>query len=366
MIRLNDLKREYGFFEAPLQDAARSVVASGYYLSGPATQSFCAEFGRYLDMPHVIPVANGTDALELALRALEIGAGDEVIMAANAGGYGTTAASLVGAVPVYADILLPDMTLDPASVVQMLSTKTRAVIVTHLYGNHADVAGIRVALDAAARRDVLLLEDCAQAHGARRAGRLAGTQGAVACFSFYPTKNLGALGDAGAVVTGDEAIAARLRALHQYGWTERYKNTLAHGRNSRMDELQAAFLGVKLKRLDELNGMRRRVLDRYRAALPSSYMLCARQGEETVAHLAVISCPDRTAAAAHLERQGVETGVHYPTLDCDQPGWSAMQKKVSALEVSRRSVGRILTLPCYPHLTDAECAAVCTALAGLR
>jgi dTDP-4-amino-4,6-dideoxygalactose transaminase len=247
----------------------------------------------------------------------------------------------------------------------MLGAKTRAVIVTHLYGNHADVDGIRAALDAAGRRDVLLVEDCAQAHGARRGGRLAGSQGIVACFSFYPTKNLGALGDAGAVVTGDEAIAAKLRALHQYGWTERYKNTLAYGRNSRVDELQAAFLGVKLPRLDELNGMRRRVLDRYRAALPPSYMLCARQGEETVAHLAVIACPDRGAAAAHLERRGVETGVHYPILDCDQPGWSAMHRKVSALEVSRRSVARILTVPCYPHLSDAECGAVCDALAGL-
>lgn len=365
MIRLNDLKREYSFFEAPLQEAARAVVASGYYLSGPATKSFCADFSRYLGVPHVIPVANGTDALELALRALGIGAGDEVIMAANAGGYGTTAASLVGAVPAYADVVAPDMTLDPASVAAMLSTRTRAVIVTHLYGNHADVAGIRAALDAAGRRDVPLVEDCAQSHGARRGGRLAGTQGVVACFSFYPTKNLGALGDAGAVVTADETLAAKLRALHQYGWTERYRNTLAHGRNSRMDELQAAFLSVKLRRLDELNAMRRRVLKRYRAALPSSYKVCARQGEETVAHLAVISCPDRAAAAAHLERQGVETGVHYPTLDCDQPGWSTMQKKASALEVSRRAVAQILTLPCYPHLTDAECESVCSALAGL-
>ena len=365
MIRLNDLKREYGFFEAPLQEAARSVVASGYYLSGHATKAFCAEFARYLGISHVIPVANGTDALELALRALGLGSGDEVIMAANAGGYGTTAAHLIGAIPVYADVLVPDMTLDPASVAEMLSPRTKAVVVTHLYGNHADVAGIRTALDGAGRRDVPLLEDCAQSHGARRAGRLAGTQGAVACFSFYPTKNLGALGDAGAVATADEALAARLRALHQYGWTERYKNTVPYGRNSRMDELQAAFLSVKLPRLDELNARRRRVLDLYRRALPASYRLCARERDETVAHLAVILCPDRAAAADHLARRDVETGVHYPTLDCDQPGWSDMQHRKSALSESRRAVGQILTVPCYPHLSGEECDAVCAALAAL-
>ena len=365
MIKLNDLRREYAFFEAPLQEAARGLVASGYYLSGPATQSFCEDFARYLGIKHVIPVANGTDALELALRALGIGAGDEVIMAANAGGYGTTAAQLIGAMPVYADVLVPDLTLDPASAAQRLSARTRVVIVTHLYGNHADVAGLRAALDAAGRRDVLLLEDCAQAHGARRAGRLAGTQGAVSCFSFYPTKNLGALGDAGAVVTDDDALAAKLRALHQYGWTERYQNSLPYGRNSRMDELQAAFLSVKLPRLDELNALRRRVLDRYRAVLPPTYRLCARTGDETVAHLAVILCPDRDAAAAHLKRHGVETGVHYPILDCDQPAWSAMQHQTSALGAARRSVQQILTVPCYPHLTDAECGSVCDALAGL-
>lgn len=365
MIRLNDLQRESAFFEAALQEAARSVVRSGYYLSGTATKAFCAHFACYLGVKHVIPVANGTDALELALRALGVKAGEEVIMAANAGGYGTTAACLVGAIPAYADVLAPDLTLDPASVAGLVGARTRAVIVTHLYGSHADVAGIRAALDAAGRRDVLLVEDCAQAHGARRAGRIAGSQGAIACFSFYPTKNLGALGDAGAVVTDDDALAAKLRALHQYGWTERYRNSLPYGRNSRMDELQAAFLGVKLARLDELNTMRRRILDRYRKVLPRSYTLCAREAEETVAHLAVILCPDRTVAAAHLERQGVETGVHYPILDCDQPGWSDMQKKMSSLEVSRRSVAQILTVPCYPHLTDTECDAVCAALADL-
>jgi dTDP-4-amino-4,6-dideoxygalactose transaminase len=365
VIRLNDLRREYAIFEHPLQEAARAVVASGHYLSGAATKTFCEQFGAYLGMPHVIPVANGTDALELALRAGDVGEGSEVILAANAGGYGSIAARLIGATPVYADVCMPSLTLDPASVEEMLSPHTRAIIVTHLYGNHADMASIQALLAGRGRADVALIEDCAQAHGARMGNRLAGTWGSLASFSFYPTKNLGALGDAGAVVTADAALAARLHLLHQYGWESRYRTVMPGGRNSRMDEIQAAFLSIKLARLDELNARRRSVLERYRRSIPAAYRLCAREGEETVAHLAVILCPDRAAAAAHLERHGVETGIHYPILDCDQPGWRDMQSRAAALTETRRAVAGILTVPCYSHLTDVECATVCDALASL-
>lgn len=365
MIKLNDLKREADFFGESLLDAATSIVSSGFYLNGPATTAFCAGFSRYLQVKHVIPVANGTDALELSFRAAGVGAGSEVIMAANAGGYATTAAYLVGATPVYADILLPSMTLDPASAAEMLSPHTRAIVVTHLYGNHADVAGIKAVLKAQGRTDVTVIEDCAQAHGARSKEGFAGTHAEIACFSFYPTKNLGALGDAGAVVTGDDAIAARLRKLHQYGWETRYRTVLPYGRNSRMDEIQAAVLSVKLKSLDELNSRRRRVLERYRQALPPAYRLCALNGEETVAHLAVMLCPDRASAEKHLAKQGVETSVHYPILDCDQPGWHDMPKRAGGLPQSRRAVEGILSLPCYPHLTDQECDVVCDALRSL-
>lgn len=365
MIRLNDLQREYAFFGQPLLEAARSVVASGHYLSGAHTRGFCEQFAAYLGLDDVIPVANGTDALELALRAVDAVAGAEVIMAANAGGYATTAAYQTGAVPVYADVVQPSLTLDPAAVAGMLSDRTRAVVVTHLYGNHADVKGIKLALSSRGRADVRIIEDCAQAHGARRDGGLAGTHADLACFSFYPTKNMGALGDAGAVVTRDSATAERLRRLHQYGWEGRYQTVVPYGRNSRMDELQAAFLSVKLGRLDELNSRRRRVLERYRRALPSAYTLCALEGEQTVAHLAVVLCPDRSAAEAHLKAGGVETSIHYPILDCDQPGWRDMQRRNDGLTISRRAVQGILTVPCYPHLTEAECDAVCAALAGL-
>lgn len=365
MIKLNDLKRESDFFGKSLLDAAGSIVSSGYYLSGPATKAFGEEFARYLGIKHVVPVANGTDALEMALRAAGVGAGSEVIMAANAGGYGTTAAYLVGATPVYADIGLPAMTLDPASVAGMLGERTRAIIVTHLYGNHADVAGVQAVLKARGRSDVAVIEDCAQAHGARQGGKYAGTHGDIATFSFYPTKNLGALGDAGAVVTDDEQTAVRLRKLHQYGWETRYRTTIPYGRNSRIDEIQAACLSVKLRSLDELNARRRQVLERYRQTLQSAYTLCALKGEETVAHLAVLLCPDRATAEKHLATHGVETSVHYPILDCDQPGWGDMPKRVAGLERSRHAVEHILSVPCYPHLSEQECAAVCAALRSL-
>jgi dTDP-4-amino-4,6-dideoxygalactose transaminase len=365
MIRLNDLKREFAFFEEALLDAARETVTSGHYLSGPATAGFCEKFAAYLRIKHVIPVANGTDALELALRAVGIGEASEVILAANAGGYGTTAVYQVGAMPVYADILLPGMTLDPGSVAGLLSERTRAIIVTHLYGNHADVAGIQALLKSTDREDVVLIEDCAQAHGARSAGRLAGTHADIACFSFYPTKNLGALGDAGAVVTADDTLATKLRSLHQYGWQTRYHTALPQGRNSRMDELQAAFLSVKLPSLDELNSRRRRVLERYRKVTPAGYNLCALAGEQTVAHLAVLLCPDRALAEKHFKELGVETAVHYPILDCDQPGWRSLPKRASRLSESRHAMQSILTVPCYPHLTDEECETVCAAIGSL-
>lgn len=365
MIKLNDLKREFAFFEQPLLEAASAIVSSGYYLSGPATKAFSEGFGRYLQVKHVIPVANGTDALELALHAAGVDSTSEVIMAANAGGYATTATYQVDATPVYADISLPSMTLDPDSVAGMLGERTRAIIVTHLYGNHADVAGIQALLASRGRKDVVVVEDCAQAHGARSQGKLAGTHADIACFSFYPTKNLGALGDAGAVVTDDAAVAARLRQLHQYGWESRYRTVVPHGRNSRMDEIQAACLSAKLGSLDELNSRRRRVLERYRQALPAGYSLCALTGEATVAHLAVLLCPDRARAEKHLAGCDVETSVHYPILDCDQRGWHDMPRRAADLARSRHAVGHILSVPCYPHLTEQECSAVCDALRSL-
>jgi len=365
LIQINEPLREYEELSASIEAAVLTTLRSGRWLFSEATKIFARNFSAYLGVSHIVPVANGTDALELALRAVGVGLGDEVITAANAGGYTSTACRIIGAVPVYADITLPEMTLDPEDAVALLSSKVKAVVVTHLYGNLADVDRLRCLLNAAGREDVTILEDCAQAHGARRDGRLAGSFGDIAAFSFYPSKNLGALGDAGAVATCRDDLAGKVRLLHQYGWETRYRSIEPYSRNSRIDEIQAAILIVKLQHLDAMNSARRAILSRYRAALPAGYVLCADEGEGSVGHLAVILCPDRAVAAVHLHQRGIQTDVHYPTLDCDQPAWRNLPMRSSGLANSRAAVGRILTLPCFPYLSETEMIAVCEALRTL-
>ena len=269
MIALNDLARHHAPLRSELDAAMARVQDRGWYILGPEVEAFEREFAAYCGTGECVAVGNGTDALELSLRALAIGPGDEVVTAANAGMYATTAIRAAGAVPAYVEIDESTLLMDPAALAAGLGARTRAVIVTHLYGRLADVdALVRIARE----RGVALIEDCAQAHGARAGGGMAGTHGALGCFSFYPTKNLGALGDAGAVVTGDRELAAKLRALRTYGWGAKYHCTMEGGMNSRMDELQAAVLRVKLPRLDGWNRRRRDIAARYaaRSGTPAS------------------------------------------------------------------------------------------------
>lgn len=365
LIQINEPAREYAALASSIEAAVLASLRSGRWLFGEATEGFARDFARYLGVTHVLPVANGTDALELALRAVGVGAGDEVVTAANAGGYTSIACRVIGATPVYADILMPTMTLDPNDVVARLSDHVKAVVVTHLYGNLGEVDRVRVLLDAAGRVDIAIVEDCAQAHGARMGERLAGSLGDIATFSFYPSKNLGALGDGGAVATARDDLAHRIRLLRQYGWEPRYHNVAAYGRNSRIDEVQAAVLRIKLQHLDAMNRARRAILQAYRDALPEGYRLCVAEGEATVGHLAVLLCPNREIAQVHLNRMGVQTDIHYPTLDPDQPAWHDLPMRSGTLSTSRIAVERILTLPCFPHLTEAEIARVCEALHSL-
>lgn len=365
MISINEPAREYEALSSEIETAVLEALRSGRWLFGKATEAFVQRFSVSVGVEHVIPVANGTDALEIGLRAVGVGFGDEVVTVANAGGYTSIACRIIGAVPVYADIGLPGMTIDPGEVSALLSPKVKAVVVTHLYGNLGDVDGVRRVLAAAGRADVAIVEDCAQAHGVGDPGRRGGSLGDLATFSFYPSKNLGALGDAGAVVTGRDDLARQVRLLAQYGWESRYRSVVPYGRNSRMDEVQAAILTIKLGHLDAITASRRAVLSRYRAILPPGYRLCALEGAASVGHLAVILCPDRSAAADHLKRHGVQTDIHYPTLDCDQPAWRDLPMRVGDLAKSRDAVERILTLPCHPHLSESELALVCDALASL-
>jgi dTDP-4-amino-4,6-dideoxygalactose transaminase len=338
------------------------VVRSGWYLRGPETLAFERELAAFVGGGGCVGVANGTDALELALRGVGVAEG-EVITAANAGGYATTAILRVGARPWYADVDADTLCLAPAAVERALANRRAgAVIVTHLYGQMALIEDI-VALCRA--RGVAVVEDCAQAVGAERGGRRAGSFGNAAAFSFYPTKNLGAVGDAGAVIAADPAVEQRVRSLAQYGWEGKYRVALEGGRNSRLDEIQAAVLRVGLPEVEASNARRRAIVARYAAALsaPAGRFIGSTEAEY-VGHLAVAVLRDRSAAQAHCASHGIETAVHYPVPDHRQPAWAGLDDK-SELPVTEDAAAHILSLPLFATLTDAEVARVCEVLHAL-
>jgi dTDP-4-amino-4,6-dideoxygalactose transaminase len=363
MIALNDLARHHASLRAALDAAIARVQDRGHYILGPEVEAFEREFAAYCGAASCIAVANGTDALELALRSLDVGAGDEVATVANAGGYASAAIRAVGAMPLYVDIDEATLLMDPAPLAQRITARTRAVVVTHLYGRLADVGAIA---NIATERRIALVEDCAQAHGAQRAGKKAGTFGAIGCFSFYPTKNLGALGDAGALVTGDATLAAKLTELRTYGWRGKYRIAIEGGMNSRMDELQAAVLRVKLPHVDRWNERRREIAGRYaRMIVNPAIALPPIPSEADVAHLYVVRLKLRDELRAHLAAAGVATDIHYPVPDHRQPAW-AHDPPSPALERTERACAEILTLPCYAELTDPEIAAVAAACNSWR
>jgi len=348
-------------FGVDLGACLQRVADSGWYVLGPEVRDFEAAFAHYIGTPHAVGVGNGTDALTLALRALGVGAGQRVVTVANAGCYASTAIVQIGARPSYADIDPERMTLAPDALAAALATgPVAAVIVTHLYGRMADIEAVAALCRQAG---VPLIEDCAQAHGARVAGRRAGAWGDIGCFSFYPTKNLGALGDGGAVATGDSTLAERLRALRQYGWSRKYEVTLPGGGNSRLDELQAAVLRAKLPRLDAANAHRRDIAARYSAAFADLPLRCPPPpGEDNVVHLYVVRTPRRAALQAHLAVCGIASDVHYPLADHLQPVQAAAS--APALPVTEAACAEVLSLPCYPGLTAAQCQQVIDAVRG--
>ena len=338
-------------FGVDLAACLRQVVDSGWYVLGSQVRDFEAAFADYVGVSHTVGVANGTDALVLALRALGVGAGSRVAMVANAGYYGSAAAALVGAEPMYVDVDAATLTMEPGSLSAVLAhEKTDAVIGTHLYGQMADMDRLSTLCRQAG---VPLIEDGAQAHGAAWAGRQAGAWGAVGCFSFYPTKNLGALGDGGAVVTGDAELADRLRALRQYGWGRKYEVLFPGGGNSRLDELQAAVLLAKLPRLNAANAARRAIAGRYGAELAGLPLaLPPLPGEDCVAHLYVVRTPRREALRAYLTSRGIGCEVHYPVPDHLQPVREGPGQ--FHLPVTEAACAEVLSLPCYPGLEPAQ------------
>jgi dTDP-3-amino-2,3,6-trideoxy-4-keto-D-glucose/dTDP-3-amino-3,4,6-trideoxy-alpha-D-glucose/dTDP-2,6-dideoxy-D-kanosamine transaminase len=344
--------------DGEITEAVKRVVSSGWYLLGEETSAFEHELASYLGVDHVVGVASGTDALELALAALGAGPGDEIVTAANAGGYSAIAARCCGLKVRFADVDPKDLLLTPSTVEDALTPRTAVVVVTHLYGKMAQVAAIR---DLCHAHGVRVLEDSAQAAGARFDGRLAGSIGDAGAFSFYPTKNLGALGDAGAVVTSDEDVACRARRLRQYGWGTKYRVEEDGGRNSRLDEIQAAVLRVRLRRLDGWNRRRREIARRYTEALASTPVEMVQGGEEDyVAHLAVIRTPRRAELAAALRQRDIASEIHYPVPD----HWQAVigTPEVS-LPITEAASEQVLSLPCFPELEHREVDVVCSVLA---
>ncbi len=361
-IPFGDLGRQYAALQPELEAAALRVLRSGWYVLGPEVRAFEAEWAAYCGAAHCVGVANGTDALHLALRAVGVGAGDEVITAPNAAGYTAFALRLIGARPVYADVDQHTWTLDPRSAERLVTPRTRAIVPVHLYGAPADVES----LSALARRHrVALVEDCAQAHGGTAQGRPVGAWGDAACFSFYPTKNLGALGDAGAVTAADAGVAERVRRLRQYGWAAKYEAVEPQGFNSRLDELQAALLRVRMRVLAAGNERRRAHAVLYRELLASQPGL--RLPADTsghVYHLFVIRVLDgrRDALRQSLRERGIETAVHYPIPDYLQPAFADLGYGPGTAPVAERLANEALSLPCYPELSGEEVRAVATAV----
>ncbi|KAA0970396.1 erythromycin biosynthesis sensory transduction protein eryC1 [Aureimonas fodinaquatilis] len=283
------------------------------------------------------------------------------------GGYSSIALRQIGLIPVYVDVERSSQLVSAASVLAALTEATAFVDITHLYGGVFDVEALRIDMDARGFSHVPILEDCAQAHGAELRGQKVGSLGDISTFSFYPTKNLGAFGDGGAVATNSPDLAQACDALRQYGWASKYDISRPGGRNSRLDEVQAAILLVQLQQLETANARRVAILDRY-ASASGEGITVVRSPNGSVAHLAVLLCDNRDDLRSHLKAHSIATEVHYPILDCHQTGWIAQLHRVApgGLPVAESSVSRLLTIPCFPGMTDAEVETVCQALASWK
>ena len=342
-----DLDRTHATIREELDAAWHRVLNRSRYILGEEVEAFEAEFAYYCGAEHAVGVANGLDALHLILRAHGIGPGDEVLVPSNTFIATWLAVSHVGATPVAVDPAPATYNMDPAGAERAVNGRTKAMIPVHLYGQPADMAALR---DLARRRGLLCVEDAAQAHGATFDGARVGSLGDAAAFSFYPGKNLGALGDGGAITTSDARMAHRMRELANYGSSEKYVHR-QQGVNSRLDELQAAILRVKLRHLDDWNGRRRAIARIYAAALGGSDLTLPQAAPRTepVWHLYVVRTERRDDLAGCLKRGGVDTQIHYPVAPADSEAYSGAPVR------GESALGReILSLPIGPHMHEDE------------
>lgn len=359
-----DPKAGYLACKAEIDEAIQRVLQSGWYILGQEVAAFEQEFATYSGVNHAIGVGNGTEALELALRACEVGPGDLVFTVSHTAVATVAAIELVGAIPVLVDIDPETLTVDPSSLEEALNHlppgNPKAIIPVHLYGNPADIPAI---LEIARHYGLIVIEDCAQSHGATLNGSMTGSWGNIAAFSFYPTKNLGALGDGGMVVTNDDSLAERVRLLQQYGWRQRYISDIPGG-NSRLDELQAAILRVKLRYLESETHRRCELAKLYDTLLANSGLCLpvVKTGTRHVYHQYVVQSRQRDSLAAYLKQKGIGTLVHYPVPIHLQPAYSGRLPHVVPLSNTELVAREILSLPIYPQLSETQIGLVSSAI----
>lgn len=352
-----DPKANYLAHKAEIDQAIHRVLDSGWYILGQETKAFEQEFADYIGVSHAFGVGNGTDALEIALRACDVGPGDAVFTVSHTAVATVAAIELTGATPVLVDIDPVTFTIDLACLEDALQRQTaagtpKAVVPVHLYGHPADMPAL---VEIAQRYNLYVIEDCAQAHGAQIDGRKVGSWGDLAAFSFYPTKNLGALGDGGMVVTNQPTLAEKVSLLRQYGWRQRYISDIA-GMNSRLDEVQAAILRVKLHYLDEENERRRQLAHAYSILLSDTYLELPSQqnGIKHVYHQYVIRTRLRDKLMQYLCDQQIGTLIHYPVPVHQQPAYKERMTVHGELAYTEKMATEILSLPIYPELAQPQ------------
>ena len=355
-----NLRAQYDALKPQIDAAIASVLSRSAYISGPEIDDLEQWFADYCGVRHAIGLSSGTRALELVLRALQIGDGDEVITPAHTFIATAAAIAAAGARPVLVDVEETTGNLDPNVLARAITAKTRAIIPVHLYGRPAAMDRIHAIADP---RHIVVIEDAAQAHGARYRGARTGSLGAAGCFSFYPTKNLGACGDAGLVTTNDSDLAARVRLLRDHGRVSKYQHDVV-GYTARLDNLQAAVLRVQADKLDEWNGRRRTAAEWYRELLPAGVTWMQDDSrDECVYHVFVARVPRRDELRAHLDAQGIATGVHYPIPVHLQPACRELGYSVGDFPITERLTREIVSLPMHPFLTRADVQDVAVAIA---
>lgn len=353
MIAFFDYRAEYKELKGELERAFSAVMDSGQLILGPQVAAFETEFASYVGAPEAVGVASGTDAIALALRALNVGPGDHVLTVSNAGAPTVAAIRSTGAEPRFVDVRPDSLLLDANALPDALTERTRAIVPVHLYGQPVDLDEV---IAFAQKHQLCVVEDCAQAHGATYRRRHVGNFGQIGCFSFYPTKNLGAFGDGGACVCNDRELAERLRSLRMYGFSENDRHCHIEGLNSRLDELQAAFLRVKLPRLDRALSRRRALARRYREGLRGAAcrLLEVRPEREHAYHLFVVKTPRRQELCDALRQVRIGFGVHYPMATHLMQAYAFLGYGEGALPVTEQACETVLSLPLYPGLSETD------------